>query len=97
EVRKVIELAGEARKVADAVVIAVVKRTNVRLIDDGVLVPEVIHRQASGRRPRASDPPPFLRPEARGPRPSQVVLKIPLRPDSSADAENVRGDHVRIQ
>src|SRR5438552_7233560 len=28
---------------------------------------------------------------------SEVVLKIPLRPDSSADAENVRRNHVRIQ
>src|SRR5438045_5490094 len=40
EVLEVVELAGQSLEVADAVVIAIEERTDVRLIDDLVLVPE---------------------------------------------------------
>ena len=55
---QVIELLGDPREVADAVVVAVEERPDVRVVDDRVLVPERIGRQrlatASRRRPEGS-------------------------------------------
>jgi hypothetical protein len=36
---KIVELRGQAREVSDAVAVAIVKRADVELVDDGVLVP----------------------------------------------------------
>jgi hypothetical protein len=41
----VVELLGEAREVADPVAVAVEERLDVRLVDDGVLVPERVLRR----------------------------------------------------
>lgn len=43
--RDVIELGGQAGKIADAVIIGVEKRFDMMLIDDGILVPQRIVRQ----------------------------------------------------
>ena len=48
ETFEVLELLGQAGEVADAVVGAVEKGADVRLVDDGVLVPERIDRSRSG-------------------------------------------------
>ena len=40
QILNVVEPLGKAAKVADAVVVAVAKRADVHLIDDGILVPE---------------------------------------------------------
>jgi len=45
EVLKVIELAGQPLKITDAVAIAVEKRADVRLVDDPVFVPKVVHKE----------------------------------------------------
>ena len=53
EVLQVIELARQAAEVADAVVVAVEERLDVRFVDDRVLVPERIVGERHGRlRPR---------------------------------------------
>ena len=46
ELLQIVELFGQSRKVADAVIVAVGKRLDVQLIDDGVLVPELVARRA---------------------------------------------------
>ena len=48
EVLKIVEFAGQAAEIADPVVVRVVKRADVKLIDDGILVPKrtgVLHRR----------------------------------------------------
>lgn len=45
---EVIQLLSQSGKIADAVIIAVVKSTDVQFIDDRVLVPERITRAAAG-------------------------------------------------
>ncbi len=54
EALQVVELLREALKVADAVVVAVEERLDVRLVDDRVLVPEriVVRARSAGRRDR---------------------------------------------
>ncbi len=42
EVANVVELGGQAREIADAVVVGIEERLDVELVDDGVLVPERI-------------------------------------------------------
>src|SRR5262249_5082665 len=57
---QIIEPPGQARKVADAVVVAVEEGADVRLVDDGVLVPEAIsHVRSAWRRPSACAPEPW--------------------------------------
>ena len=45
---EIIQLLSQSGKIADAVIVAVVKRTNVQFVDDRVLVPERITRAAAG-------------------------------------------------
>ena len=47
EILQIVELLGQAREIADAVIVAVAKRLDVELVDDGVLVPELV---GGGRR-----------------------------------------------
>ena len=47
EVLQVVELARQPLKIADAVVVRVKERADVRLVDDPVFVPEVVHRSSS--------------------------------------------------
>ena len=42
EILQIAELFGQPGKIADAVIVAVGKRLDVQLIDDGVLVPELV-------------------------------------------------------
>ena len=50
QILDVVQAGGEAREVADAVVVRVLERLDVHLVEDGVLVPEVIHGGVLRRR-----------------------------------------------
>ena len=45
---QVIELLGQAAKIADAIAVGIEKRADVDLVDDGVLVPELVLRHGQG-------------------------------------------------
>ena len=55
EVLQIAELLGQAREIADAVIVAVGKGLDVKLIDDGVLVPELVAVQRGDRQLRRID------------------------------------------
>ncbi len=42
EILQIVELVGQPREIADAVIVAVVKRLHMELVDDGVLVPKLV-------------------------------------------------------
>src|SRR5438132_1713105 len=42
EILQIVELLGQPGKIANAVIVAVVKRLDVELVDDGVLVPKLV-------------------------------------------------------
>ncbi len=49
EILQIVELFGQSCEIADAVIVAVGKRLDVQLIDDGVLVPEILAVQRGDR------------------------------------------------
>ena len=49
EVLQIVELLGQAGEIADAVIVAVGEGLDVKLIDDGVLVPKLVAVQRSDR------------------------------------------------
>src|SRR4051812_43093796 len=48
ELLQIIEFFGQAGEIADAIIVAVGKRLDVKLVDDGVLVPELVGIQFGG-------------------------------------------------
>src|SRR5438093_2964297 len=81
EVLEVIELARQTLKITDAVGVRIEERLDVRLINNPVFVPEVIH-SAACRVPRAV---------------LQEILKVTLSPDLSANLKDMRRNDMRIQ
>ena len=84
EALQVVELLRQAREVADAVVVAVEERADVRLVDDGVLVPERIRRFGHAR---VSSP---LRVRAAAPRPAVQAGCAPRGPRDRAGRSSTR-------